>query len=812
MKRIFISIIIAFSCLVAVNAQDARQRTPETIVQDALAGLPAQTSNEFNTHMEDLAKVAPTSVEMLGAMLQPAEKGANNLVEYALSGLAYFASDPANTQYKENVKLGFESAIAKCTNFTNVEFLKAQLAFICPPAPKQCPQLTEKELLAKADELAASSESTKRCQSLWLYVQAQGAKSSKKILAALKDADRSYRTNALQAAASFADEKFYAQVLKLYPKLSEEAKLDVLDWLGDNKVTQSAELLAKEIAAGGELAVEAIAAASKIGGNLLETSLFTALENPELNMDALVGLMSFNGDIKPMLEEKFKAASLEDESLPSLLILAKERHMTALFPQVLKFTAADEREVSVEALRALTGTATVNEADILAENLEKAEKADVKYYERALLAALGYLTPAEQYAKVKSYIEKSSQPAIYYKALAKSSTNEAVKDLEAAYKNGSKPALEALATVDNYNARKAMFEAGKSEEKYLLRFVKLVEMSDRDRDKKVAEYVQALEVAKEKNYKAQKSILKTLSSAPTMRGFLIAGEYLADGNPYAYTAAQVAKTIATKTTDDIDYNDKNRILSKASEIFKAAGGADDGYAVDEIKKILAESKPSPKSELTAEEKAEGWEMLFDGTDLSKWTGDKVGYTVVNGTIYVSAEYGNNRNLYTINEYSDFVLRFEFCFLKQGINNGVGIRTPMGVDAAYHGMCEVQILDHDAPIYSKLKAHQVHGSVYGIKAAKRIVHKPLGEWSTQEIRVVGERVIVTVNGEVITDVNVREACQGNNVAPDGGKNNPYTVDGRNHPGLFNKKGHIGFLGHGTGLKLRNVRVLDLSKSK
>ena len=37
---------------------------------------------------------------------------------------------------------------------------------------------------------------------------------------------------------------------------------------------------------------------------------------------------------------------------------------------------------------------------------------------------------------------------------------------------------------------------------------------------------------------------------------------------------------------------------------------------------------------------------------------------------------------------------------------------MGVDAAYHGM-EIQILDHDAPIYKNLRIYQQHGSVYGI---------------------------------------------------------------------------------------------------
>jgi hypothetical protein len=190
----------------------------------------------------------------------------------------------------------------------------------------------------------------------------------------------------------------------------------------------------------------------------------------------------------------------------------------------------------------------------------------------------------------------------------------------------------------------------------------------------------------------------------------------------------------------------------------------------------------------------------------------VGYQAVNGCIEVSASYGASKNLYTEKEYSDFILRFEFCFLRSGVNNGVGIRTPMGVDAAYHGMCEVQVLDHDAPIYADLKAYQVHGSVYGIVPAKRIVHKPLGEWSTMEIQVKGETVKVFVNGELINDANVRTACQGHNVAPDGGKKNPYTTDKKNHPGLFNKKGHVGFLGHGAGLKYRNVRILDLSTKK
>ncbi len=223
---------------------------------------------------------------------------------------------------------------------------------------------------------------------------------------------------------------------------------------------------------------------------------------------------------------------------------------------------------------------------------------------------------------------------------------------------------------------------------------------------------------------------------------------------------------------------------------------------------LRELPSTPLYELSEEERAEGFELLFDGRSLHKWTGNKVNYVPLDGTIDVTASYGGGGNLYTKKEYGDFILRFEFRFLHEAVNNGIGIRTPMGVDAAFDGM-EIQVLDHDAPIYRDLHAYQQHGSVYGVIAAKRVVFPPLGEWNVEEIRAVGDRITVTVNGEVILDGNIREACQGHAVAPDGGTENPYMIDHRNHPGLFNKRGHIAFCGHGAGIQFRRVRILELS---
>jgi hypothetical protein len=58
----------------------------------------------------------------------------------------------------------------------------------------------------------------------------------------------------------------------------------------------------------------------------------------------------------------------------------------------------------------------------------------------------------------------------------------------------------------------------------------------------------------------------------------------------------------------------------------------------------------------------------------------------------------------------------------------------------------------------------------------------------------------LNGEVITDGDLVQAIK------DG------TPDHKEHPGLLNKTGHIGFLGHGSPLKFRNIRIKEITKKK
>jgi hypothetical protein len=195
--------------------------------------------------------------------------------------------------------------------------------------------------------------------------------------------------------------------------------------------------------------------------------------------------------------------------------------------------------------------------------------------------------------------------------------------------------------------------------------------------------------------------------------------------------------------------------------------------------------------LNEAEKNEGFSLLFDGTNIDEWTGNTVGYLIQDGALVVNPENGSGGNLYTKKEYSDFVYRFDFQ-LTPGANNGIGIHAPLSGDAAYVGM-EVQVLDSEDPKYAELKPYQYHGSVYGVIPAKRGYLKPTGEWNNEEIMVKGTMIKVTLNGTLILEGDYAAASKNG------------TIDHLEHPGLLNKTGHIGFLGHGDIVRFKNMRI-------
>jgi hypothetical protein len=187
-------------------------------------------------------------------------------------------------------------------------------------------------------------------------------------------------------------------------------------------------------------------------------------------------------------------------------------------------------------------------------------------------------------------------------------------------------------------------------------------------------------------------------------------------------------------------------------------------------------------------------MSCFSTERTLTAGNKVDYKATDGEIVIKGGNGSHGNLYTEKEYQDASFKFEFK-LTPGANNGIGMRAPLKGDAAYVGM-EFQVLDNTADVYKNLKPYQYHGSLYGVIPAKRGYLKPVGEWNTEEIILKGTHAKVILNGHVILDGDFADAIKNG------------TLDHKDHPGLKNKKGHIGFLGHGSEVHFRNIKVKEL----
>lgn len=210
--------------------------------------------------------------------------------------------------------------------------------------------------------------------------------------------------------------------------------------------------------------------------------------------------------------------------------------------------------------------------------------------------------------------------------------------------------------------------------------------------------------------------------------------------------------------------------------------------------LLASAQTGKPAGATAGDDEKGFVKLFNGQDVKGWQlvrGHGPGYVVKDGTLVCPKEGGGN--LYTEKEYSNFVFRFEFKTEPSG-NNGVGIRAPLEGDAAYVGM-EIQILDDGHEMYKgKIKSEQHHGSVYDVIPARTGFLKPAGEWNTEEITAQGSRIRVKLNNVIILDADLNMVQE--------------EAVLKKHPGLQRKSGHIGFLGHGSLVEFRNIRVKEM----
>ncbi len=152
--------------------------------------------------------------------------------------------------------------------------------------------------------------------------------------------------------------------------------------------------------------------------------------------------------------------------------------------------------------------------------------------------------------------------------------------------------------------------------------------------------------------------------------------------------------------------------------------------------LMAQEK---NNTLSATEKKEGWQLLFDGSTLNGWhtyrKGDSVQpkWMVDNGTIHMDSSLKQYKgDLVTKEEYGNFDLKLEWKIAPSG-NSGIIFlvkEDPKYADTYNTGL-EMQVLDNDGHSDGKLFRHRA-GNLYDLAEGCTEPVKPVGEWNQVEI--------------------------------------------------------------------------------
>jgi len=155
--------------------------------------------------------------------------------------------------------------------------------------------------------------------------------------------------------------------------------------------------------------------------------------------------------------------------------------------------------------------------------------------------------------------------------------------------------------------------------------------------------------------------------------------------------------------------------------------------------------------LTAEEKAAGWQLLFNGTDFSGWhnfkqVGVRPGWQVKDGAL-VCADPHNAGDIVTSNQFGWFELQLDYN-ISEGGNSGIMFHVTDEGNAVWATGPEFQLEDNSKAV-DKIRC----GWLYALyqppldPATGKILDatKPVGEWNHVRLLISPEKCVHEING-------------------------------------------------------------------
>jgi hypothetical protein len=222
----------------------------------------------------------------------------------------------------------------------------------------------------------------------------------------------------------------------------------------------------------------------------------------------------------------------------------------------------------------------------------------------------------------------------------------------------------------------------------------------------------------------------------------------------------------------------------------------------------------PLNQLTSQERADGWKLLFDGKTSKGWRsihGDAFptkGWSVKDGVFEVEASGGAESafggDIITIAKYANFILDLEFK-LTEGANSGIKYFVDPGLNKGAGSAIglEFQLLDDEKHPDAKLgvKGNRTLGSLYDlIPANTNKKPNPIGQWNHARLVVQGNHVEHWLNGERVVTYEKCNQMYRALVAYSKYKDWP------NFGEL--PEGHILLQDHGDAVSFKNIKIKEL----
>ncbi|MEZ4810022.1 MAG: DUF1080 domain-containing protein [Allomuricauda sp.] len=226
---------------------------------------------------------------------------------------------------------------------------------------------------------------------------------------------------------------------------------------------------------------------------------------------------------------------------------------------------------------------------------------------------------------------------------------------------------------------------------------------------------------------------------------------------------------------------------------------------EDTSEAMEQNKP------VVEEKSD-WTVLFDGTSFDGWhlyNGGKIGepWKLEDGAMVLyppeQRQEGDNFNIVTDKEYTNFVLSLEWKISKAG-NSGIfwGVVEGEKFGEPYLTGPEIQVLDDEGHPDAKNGTTHQAGALYDMVAPSEKTVKPFGEWNLVEIMVNHEtnEGYVMQNGVKIVEFPVHGPEWDKMVA-----NSKFA--GWEGFGAY-QTGKIGLQDHGNIVAFRNIEIKEL----